>query len=130
MIGFNGDVVQAAASAREAGNGIDIAYSIPKEGSTLWLDMVVMPKSAPHEKNAYTYMNYLLTPQVIATISNHIHYANPNQAADPYLAPDVKQDPAIYPSSEVIDTLFTVEDLPAKIARLSTRLWTKLKTNT
>ena len=130
VIGFNGDVVQAAASAREAKNGIDIAYSIPKEGSTLWLDMVVMPKGAPHEKNAYSYMNYLLTPEVIANISNHIHYANPNQAADAYLSPEVKQDPAIYPSREVVDTLFTVEDLPAKIARLSTRLWTKLKTNT
>ena len=130
VIGFNGDVVQAAASAREANNGINIAYSIPKEGSTLWLDMVVMPKGAPHEKSAYSYMNYLLTPEVIANISNHIRYANPNQAADAYLSPEVKQDPAMYPSREVVDTLFTVEDLPAKIARLSTRLWTKLKTNT
>lgn len=59
-----------------------------------------------------------------------IHYANPNLAADAYLSPEVKHDPAIYPSKKVIDTLFTVEDLPAKIARLSTRLWTKLKTNT
>jgi putative spermidine/putrescine transport system substrate-binding protein/putrescine transport system substrate-binding protein len=78
VIGFNGDIVQAAASAREAKNGIDIAYSIPEEGSTLWLDMVVMPKNAPHEKNGYAYMNYLLEPKVIANISNSIHYANPN----------------------------------------------------
>lgn len=130
VIGFNGDVVQAAASAKDAKNGIEIAYSIPKEGSTLWLDMVVMPKSAPHEKNGYAYMNYLLTPQVIANISNSIHYANPNIAADAYVTPSVKQDPAIYPPKNVMDKLFTVEDLPAAIARLSTRLWTKLKTNT
>ena len=130
VIGFNGDVVQAAASAKEAGNGVNIAYSIPDEGSTLWLDMVVMPKNAPHASNGYAYMNYLLAPQVIANISNQIHYANPNLAADSYLAPDVKQDPAIYPPKEVVDKLFTVEDLPASIARLSTRLWTKLKTNT
>ena len=32
--------------------------------------------------------------------------------------------------ADLIDNLVTVEDLPAKIARLSTRLWTKLKTNT
>lgn len=130
VIGFNGDVVQAAASAKEAKNGIDIAYSIPDEGSTLWLDMVVMPKSAPHEKNAYTYMNYLLEPKVIANISNSIHYANPNSAADALVNPAVKQDLAIYPPKSVMDKLFTVEDLPAAIARLSTRLWTKLKTNT
>ncbi|UQS16936.1 polyamine ABC transporter substrate-binding protein [Pseudomonas sp. HS6] len=130
VIGFNGDVVQAAASAKEAKNGIDIAYSIPDEGTTLWFDMVVMPKSAPHEKNGYTYMNYLLEPKVIANISNSIHYANPNAAANEFLTPAVKQDLAIYPPKEVMDKLFTVEELPAAIARLTTRLWTKLKTNT
>ena len=130
VIGFNGDIVQAAASAREAINGIDIAYSIPDEGSTLWLDMLVMPKNAPHERNGYAYMNYLLEPKVIANISNSIHYANPNSAADAFVDPAVKQDLAIYPPKNVMDKLFTVEDLPAAIARLSTRLWTKLKTNT
>ncbi|WP_053164146.1 polyamine ABC transporter substrate-binding protein [Pseudomonas sp. P1.8] len=130
VIGFNGDIVQAAASAREAKNGIEIAYSIPDEGSTLWLDMVVMPRNAPHEKNGYAYMNYLLEPKVIANISNSIHYANPNSAADAFVDPAVKQDLAIYPPKSVMDKLFTVEDLPAAIARLSTRLWTKLKTNT
>jgi len=130
VIGFNGDIVQAAASAKEAKNGIDIAYSIPDEGSTLWFDMVVMPKNAPHQKNGYTYMNYLLQPQVIANISNSIHYANPNSAADAEVVPAVKQDLAIYPPKSVMDKLFTVEDLPASIARLTTRLWTKLKTNT
>ena len=130
VIGFNGDVVQAATSAKEAKNGIEIAYSIPEEGTTLWLDMVVMPKAAPHEKNAYAYMNYLLDPKVIANISNSIHYANPNSAADEFLTPAVKQDPAIYPPNSVMDKLFIVEDLPPAIARLATRLWTKLKTNT
>ena len=130
VIGFNGDIVQAAASAREAKNGIDIAYSIPDEGTTLWFDMMVMPKSAPHEKNAYAYMNYLLDPKVIANISNSIHYANPNAAAAEFLNPDVKEDSAIYPPKSVMEKLFTVEELPAAIARLSTRLWTKLKTNT
>jgi putative spermidine/putrescine transport system substrate-binding protein/putrescine transport system substrate-binding protein len=130
VIGFNGDIVQAAASAREAKNGIDIAYSIPDEGTTLWFDMLVMPKNAPHETNGYAYMNYLLEPKVIANISNSIHYANPNAAANEFLNPDVKQDLAIYPPKSVMDKLFTVEELPAAIARLSTRLWTKLKTNT
>ncbi|WP_460109694.1 polyamine ABC transporter substrate-binding protein [Pseudomonas sp. S3_H04] len=130
VIGFNGDIVQAATSAKEAKNGIDIAYSIPDEGTTLWFDMLVMPKNAPHENNGYAYMNYLLEPKVIANISNSIHYANPNAAAGEFLNPDVRQDSAIYPPNSVMEKLFTVEELPAKIARLTTRLWTKLKTNT
>ncbi|MNH32575.1 Putrescine-binding periplasmic protein precursor [compost metagenome] len=67
---------------------------------------------------------------MIANISNSIHYANPNSAADQFLTPAVKQDAAIYPSKDVLEKLFTVEDLPPAIARLSTRLWTKLKSNT
>ncbi|MFL1516191.1 polyamine ABC transporter substrate-binding protein [Pseudomonas prosekii] len=130
VIGFNGDIVQAAASAKEANNGINIAYSIPDEGSTLWMDMVVMPKSAPHEKNGYAYMNYLLEPKVIANISSSVHYANANLAADPFVSAEVKQDAAIYPPKNVLEKLFTVEDLPPTIARLTTRLWNKLKTGT
>lgn len=130
VIGFNGDVVQAAASAREASNGIEIGYSIPEEGSTLWFDMLVVPRNAPHPANAYAYLNYLLKPDVIANISNSIHYANPNSAADGLVSPQVKQDLAIYPPKAVMEKLFTVEELPAAIARLTTRLWTKLKTNT
>lgn len=44
--------------------------------------------------------------------------------------PVVKQDLAIYPPKNALDKLFTVEELPAAVARLSTRLWTRLKTNT
>ena len=62
--------------------------------------MVVMPKSAPHEKNGYAYMNYLLTPQVIANISNSVHYANPNLAADQYVVPAVKQDLTMLPAGQ------------------------------
>ncbi|RJG13903.1 polyamine ABC transporter substrate-binding protein [Pseudomonas cavernicola] len=130
VIGFNGDILQAARSAKEAKNGVEIAYSIPEEGSTLWFDMVVMPKNAPHEKNGYAYMNYLLDPKVIADISNSINYANPNTAADVYVHPSLRAEPAVYPPTKVMDKLFTVEELPFKIVRLSTRLWTKLKTGT
>jgi len=58
------------------------------------------------------------------------HYTNPNAGAESFLNADVKDDPAIYPPKNVMDRLFTVEELPATIARLTTRLWTKLKTNT
>ncbi|POG21923.1 spermidine/putrescine ABC transporter substrate-binding protein PotF [Aeromonas bestiarum] len=130
VIGFNGDILQAANSAREANNGIDIAYSIPEEGSTLWFDMMVVPKNAPHEKSGYAYLNYLLDPNVIANISNTINYANPNLAADAYITPSLKQNPVVYPPKNVMDKLFTVEELPFNIVRQNTRLWTKLKTGT
>ena len=50
-VGFSGDILQAETRAKEAGNGIDIGYSIPKEGAAIWFDMVAMPADAPDEKS-------------------------------------------------------------------------------
>jgi putrescine transport system substrate-binding protein len=44
----------------------------------MWFDMVAMPADAPDEKAGYAYMNYLLQPEVMANISNHVQYANGN----------------------------------------------------
>ncbi|GLZ89212.1 spermidine/putrescine-binding protein [Metapseudomonas resinovorans] len=130
VIGFNGDILQAGARAQEANNGVTIAYSIPDEGSTLWFDMVVMPRNAPDSREAYAYMNYLLRPEVIANISNAINYANPNLPANALVVPALRDNPAIYPQRSIMDKLFTVEELPFKVTRLTTRLWTKVKSGT
>ncbi|WP_095147886.1 polyamine ABC transporter substrate-binding protein [Pseudomonas sp. Irchel s3a18] len=125
-IGFSGDIAQATAIAREAKNGVELAYSIPREGSTLAVDMVVMPRNAPNQDNGYAYMNYLMEPKVIADISNSIHYPNGNSAATDFLEPGLRNDPAIYPAPEVMSTLFPLKALQPKVMRQVTRLWTKV----
>ncbi len=52
VVGFSGDILQAATRAKEANNGVEVRYSTPKEGSPLWFDMVSMPVDAPDEKAA------------------------------------------------------------------------------
>jgi putative spermidine/putrescine transport system substrate-binding protein/putrescine transport system substrate-binding protein len=125
-VGFSGDIAQAASIAREAKNGVDIGYSIPKEGSTLAVDMVVMPRNAPNQDNGYAYMNYLMEPKVIADISNAIHYPNGNSASMPFLEASLRNDPAIYPAPEVMSTLFPLKAMQPKVMRQATRSWTKV----
>ena len=97
-VGYNGDVLQARDRAHEAGKGIEIKYAVPKDGSILWFDMLAIPKDAPNLESAYAFMNYMMTPQVIAEVSNFKRYANANAAAQPLLVlPAVKDDAAIYP---------------------------------
>ncbi|MCF8976474.1 polyamine ABC transporter substrate-binding protein, partial [Pseudomonas edaphica] len=48
--GFSGDVFQAKARAAEAGKGVNIAYTIPKEGGNLWFDVLAIPKDATNVK--------------------------------------------------------------------------------
>ncbi|MFK0087477.1 polyamine ABC transporter substrate-binding protein [Pseudomonas sp. NPDC090755] len=125
-IGFSGDIAQAASIAREAHNGVEIGYSIPREGSTLAVDMVVMPRNAPNPDSGYAYMNYLLEPKVIADISNAIHYPNGNAAATPLVDQVLRDDPAMYPAPQVMKSLFTLKAMPPKVMRQVTRLWTKV----
>lgn len=125
--GFSGDVFQAAARADEAGKGIEIAYSIPKEGGNLWFDMLAIPADAQNVDEAHAFINYLLDPQVIATVSDYVGYANPNTKADTLMDQEVRNDPSIYPPQAVLDRLYVSAELPQKIMRLMTRTWTKVK---
>ena len=127
-VGYNGDVLQARDRAREANKGIDIAYAVPKEGSILWFDMLGIPKDAPNQDSAYAFMNYMMTPQVIADVSNFKRYANANAASLPLLLPAVKNDLAIFPPAEQRRTLAVqLADSPEQ-TRAITRVWQKFKT--
>ncbi|MHB0818313.1 polyamine ABC transporter substrate-binding protein [Stutzerimonas stutzeri] len=125
--GFSGDVFQAAARADEAGKGIDIAYAIPKEGGNLWFDMLAIPADARNAEQAHAFIDFLLRPEVIASVSDYVGYANPNSKAGELMDPEVRQDQSIYPPQNVLDRLFVNNELPPKIQRLMTRTWTKLK---
>ena len=129
-IGFSGDIMQAASRAAEAGNGVKIEYVIPKEGAPMWFDMVSMPADAPNEAAGYAFMNYLLQPEVMAAISNHVHYANGNAKADGLVDPALKADNKVYPPQEVMSKLYALEAMPLKIDRVRTRIWSKVKSGT
>jgi putrescine transport system substrate-binding protein len=125
--GFSGDVFQAAARAEEAGKGIEIAYTIPKEGGNLWFDMLAIPGDAQNVDEAHAFINYLLEPEVIASVSDYVGYANPNTKADSLMDQEVRNDPSVYPPQNVLDRLYVSAELPQKIMRLMTRTWTKVK---
>jgi len=127
-VGYNGDVLQARDRARDANKGIDISYMVPKEGSILWFDMLAIPKDAPDPDSAYAYMNYIMTPQVIADISDFKRYANANAAAQPLVLAAVRDDPAIYPPPELRQKLAVQLADSADQTRAITRVWQKFKT--
>ncbi|GAB2654407.1 spermidine/putrescine ABC transporter substrate-binding protein PotF [Arenimonas aestuarii] len=127
-VGWSGDIIQAKDRAEEAGKGVEVAYSIPKEGAPMWFDMMAIPKDAPNVDNAYLFLDYLLRPEVMAGIQNYVMYASANQAALPLVDAAVLEDPGIYPTEETKAKLFTLAVLPPEVDRLFTRHWTTLKT--
>ena len=126
-IGFSGDIFQAKHRAEEAKKGVNIAYSIPKEGGALWFDMLAIPKDSANVKEAHAFINYLLKPEVIAQVSDYVGYANPNPGSDKLMEQSIRTDEAVYPPQAVLDKTYVSVELPPNIQRLMTRSWTKVK---
>jgi len=129
-VGYSGDVLQARDRAEEAGNGVEIAYAIPKEGTLIWLDSFAIPKDAPHPEEAHEFINYMLRPEVAARNSNYVNYANGNLASQELLDEGVRTDPAIYPDEATLQKLYTTTPNDARVQREVTRIWTEVKTGT
>ncbi|MEX2479740.1 MAG: extracellular solute-binding protein [Gammaproteobacteria bacterium] len=126
--GWNGDIFIARDRAREAGNGIDIAYFVPREGALLWIDVMAIPRDAPHPDNAHRFLDYVLRPEVAAAITNHVHYANANRAATPLVDGTISGDPGIYPDTATRERLYPALPTSPVHDRLLTRAWTRIKT--
>jgi spermidine/putrescine transport system substrate-binding protein len=100
--GWSGDVFQAQ------DQNPDVRYVIPKEGSLRFVDVMAIPKGAPHPANAARFMNYVLHPKSQARISKYVSYGTPVSLAKPLLPPEQLSDPAIYPPSSVKLSIVTV----------------------
>lgn len=128
VVGWQGTAYMAQVNNEQAGNGRHIAYSIPREGSLVWAENMVLLKDAPHPQQGYALIDYLLRPEVIARTSNYVGYPNGNQAALPLVERKLRENPAVYLSKETMATLFPLETLPLKVERIRTRVWSRVKT--
>jgi putrescine transport system substrate-binding protein len=127
-IGWSGDILQARDRAEEAGQGVKVAYAIPKEGTIVWFDMLAIPADAKHPKNAHAFINYLMEPQVAANNSNFVNYANGNSASFAMVSDEVKNDPGIYPTPEVKAKLFPSLAYNEQFTSAMARMWQKFTT--
>jgi putrescine transport system substrate-binding protein len=127
-LGFNGDILQARDRAKEGKEGVVIKYSVPIEGTVIWFDTLAVPEDAKHPRNAHAFINFLMDPQIAASNSNEVNYANPNPAALTYVNDEVKNDPGIYPSTEVKARLFPSRAVSEDFTRALTRMWTRFTT--
>jgi putrescine transport system substrate-binding protein len=125
---WSADYSTSQARARKAGVNVNLAFTVPKEGANGSFDALLIPAGAPDLHNAYLFLNYILEPQVIAAITNEIHYGNDNLAARPYVDPQILHDPAIYPTPAIEARLYQSAEVGPALERIRTRTWTRIKT--
>ena len=126
-LGWSGDVVQARMRSAEARDPQRIAYTIPKEGTMLWFDMLAVPKDAPNPEAAYAFINFVLEPRVMAGITNFVAYANAVPDSLQYVREDIKNDATIFPPPQVRKRLFVQRVLSADAERARNRAWTRIR---
>ncbi len=117
---YNGD------AARGAKEDKDTYFFVPKEGSEIWVDSMVVLAKAPHRDLAEKFINFILDAEVGAKLSNFNQYATPNKAAKPLITPEDLKNTAIYPTPEILAKLEFLKD-PGRQAKLYDEIWTQVK---
>lgn len=102
VISYSGDIVLGQQIAQGYAKNVDIGFSIPKEGTFIWVDTMAIPKDAPHPRNAHRFMNFLMRPDIIAKITNHNLNANANFKSLAFVDPELKANALVYPRREIL----------------------------
>jgi putrescine transport system substrate-binding protein len=126
IIASNGDAMQAQERTRIANNGVEVRYSIPREGAVMWFDVAAIPADAPHPDTALRFINFLMDPAVAAENSNAIHFPNGNRASQSRVQPQL-QNASIYPQGELASRLISERARSEEYVRLRTRMWTRFR---
>jgi len=124
---WSGDYSTAAKRAKEAGIDIEMRYTVPIEGASLWVDGVYIASDAKHVDNAYTFLNFLLRADIAADIAIQVDYANANAASWELLSEEKLNDPAIYPDDETWKRMFAVDMAEPAVERMRTRTLSRAK---
>jgi putrescine transport system substrate-binding protein len=107
---------------------VNLAFTVPKEGAGGSFDALLIPAGASHPQAAHQFLEFMLQPQVIAAVTNFIHYANDNLAANAYVDPQILNDPSVYPTPQVEARLYESAEVAPALERIRTRTWTRIKT--
>ncbi len=116
IVEYNSEEPREAINSRRVGAGMiwngeahlarqerfTVSYIYPKEGAVLWIDSLVIPKSAKNVDAAHKFINFLHKPAMAAIASESIGYATPNTRAMKLIDPWVRGSSAVYPNDETL----------------------------
>ncbi len=120
-IAWNGDL----ARARTENSSLDFIY--PKDGFEIWVDNFAILNDAPHEENAYKFLNFLMRPDIAKKVSMTIGYSTANLTAKNLMPEKIKNDPVLYPSPQVLSRGEFEIDIGDTTYALLEKYWEQLK---
>ncbi|MGX7051375.1 ABC transporter substrate-binding protein [Leuconostoc palmae] len=107
-------VTYSGEASEALSNNSHLHYVVPTEGSNLWFDNIVMPKTAKHKDAAYAFINFMSNPENAAQNAKYIGYATPNKKALSFLPKDIRNDKQFYPDERTVSHLQVYDNLGQK----------------
>lgn len=105
----------------------NIDYAVPEEGSNLWFDNMVIPKTSSNLEGAHAFINFMLDAEVAAQNADYVGYSTPNQAATDIMDPEVTGDERFYPPEELRERLEVYENLGLEMLGIYNELFLEFK---
>lgn len=105
----------------------DLAYAVPREGTNIWFDCWMIPKTAKHKKEAELFIDFMNRPDVAMMNFDYIWYGTPNTAVYDALDEEIRNDPTIFPDEEIMNKCEVYQYLGEDMDALYSRLWKELK---
>jgi spermidine/putrescine transport system substrate-binding protein/spermidine/putrescine transport system permease protein len=107
----------------------NLAYSVPKEGSNLWIDSWFIPKTCKNTENAEKFLDFLCREDIARKNFDYVYYATPNTAVYNNLDDAIKKDTIIFPDQSVLENCEVYTSLNEEGTNLYNRLWKELKSD-
>jgi len=127
---LSGDVWIAQAYSGQIAKAIaddpNIGYVIPKEGCTIFVDNVCVPRRATNVELAHEFINFVLEAKIAAGIANGTGYSSVNNAARGLIRPELLANEAAYPPKDALDRCELIKELGPAIS-IYDRWWTEVK---
>lgn len=105
----------------------DLDYVVPKEGSNVWFDCFLIPKTAEHKEAAEKFIDYMSRQDIAQKNFDYIYYGTPNKAVYDALDDETKEDYTIFPEEATLNKCEVYKYLGEKTDQYYNRLWKELK---
>ena len=117
---WSGDAV---AMIRENEN---LEYAIPKEGTNLWFDNMIIPKNSKNKEVAEQFINFMQRPEIAAKNTDYVGYSTPNYKAMELLPEDIVNSKVAYPTDEEMGDVEIFKD-PKDFLKVYDDIWLEIK---
>ncbi len=125
------NAAMAVVYSGEAGYALEyndkLAFSVPKEGSNMWIDSWFIPKSAKHMENAEKFLNFLCREDIAMLNFDYVYYATPNTQVKAALEPALQENTTIFPSKEILDNCEVLKPLDDETTMKYNLYWKEIK---